>query len=94
MVAVLAAALLTIAAAFARRSRDAWFATVLSGPDAKTIQVPLSFPGDARYVAMLVRDRKDEPAAVEIEEITMQRTDSLRVGLNQGGGFIATFQGN
>jgi len=94
MVALLAAALLTAVAAFARRSRDAWFVAVLNGPDAKTIQVPLSFPRDTRYVAMLVRARKDEPAAVEIEEITVQRTDSLRVELSQGGGFIGRFQGN
>ena len=36
-----------------------------------------------------VRDRKDEPGAVEVENIAAQRTDSLTVELVNGGGFIA-----
>src|SRR2546425_968282 len=81
-------------AAFARRSGDVWFLTVLNEPDAKTIKVPLSFLGRGEYRAMLVRDRKEEAATVEMEKITTRRSDSLTIELNSGGGFIARFQKN
>ena len=78
-------------AAFARRNGDSWFLAVLNGPDAKTIKAPLSFLGPGEYRAMVVRDRKDDPAAVEIENITARRTDSMAIDLSSGGGFIARF---
>jgi len=37
----------------------------------------------------LVRDHNDEPGAVDVENITAQRTDSLTVELVSGVGFIA-----
>ena len=36
-------------AAYARRSGETWFVAVMCGPQPKSIQVPLSFLGDAQY---------------------------------------------
>jgi len=78
-------------AASARRSGDAWFLAIVNGPAARTVQVPLSFLGQGRYQAMLVRDSKDDAAAVEIENTTLGRTDTITIALRDGGGFIARF---
>ncbi len=78
-------------AAFARRRGDTWFLAVMNGPSARTIQVPLSFLGEGEYRALLVRDRKDDPAAVQLEEATLDRAGWLTVDLRDGGGFITRF---
>jgi alpha-glucosidase len=81
-------------AAFARRSGDVWFLAVLNGPSARTIQVPLSFLGRDELQARMIRDRKDDPASVQIENATVRRRDSLNIELSSGGGFIARFSRN
>ena len=78
-------------AAFARRSGDTWFVAVLNGPSARTIAVPLSFLGRGDYRALLIRDRKDDPVSVQVENATLRSRDSLSIELNSGGGFIARF---
>lgn len=78
-------------AAFARRSGDAWFLAVMNGEVAKTFKIPLSFLGKGRYWGRLVRDQKDEPAAVKIESSSASRTDTLTIELRAGGGFIGRF---
>jgi hypothetical protein len=41
---------------------------------------------------MIVRDKKDEPAAVEIEkDKVLRRGDTLELTLPPGGGYIARF---
>ena len=81
-------------AAFARRSGDTWFLAVLNGPSARTIQVPLSFLGRGEHRAMVIRDHKTDPAAVQIENTTARRSDALAIELSSGGGFIARFTRN
>jgi alpha-glucosidase len=81
-------------AVFARRSGRTWFLAILNGPAARTLQVPLSFLSSGEYQAMIVRDRPDDPAAVTIENATAQRSDSLKIELKDGGGFIARFSRN
>jgi len=81
-------------AAFARRSGDTWFLAIVNGPAARTVQVPLSFLGQGRYQAMLVRDSKDDAAAVEIENTTVERKDRITIELRDGSGFIARFSKN
>jgi alpha-glucosidase len=78
-------------AAFARRRGNRWFLAILNGPTARTLKVPLSFLGKTPYRAMLVRDRQETAAAVEIENSAMRRTDSLSIRLREGGGFIGRF---
>ncbi|MBM4020402.1 MAG: glycoside hydrolase family 97 protein [Planctomycetes bacterium] len=81
-------------AAFARRRGDAWFLAIVNGPAARTVKMPLSFLGAGDYRAMLVRDAKDEAAAVTIENATLKRSDWLNIELRDGGGFIARFSRN
>jgi alpha-glucosidase len=78
-------------AAFARRSGDTWFLAILNGIVTRTVQVPLSFLGQGQYRAMLVRDDKDNDAALRIENETLNQKDTLSVDLRAGGGFIARF---
>jgi len=78
-------------AIFARRTGDTWFLAVMCGPQGKTIQVPLSFLGNGPYRASLVRDNKDRPDAVVLEEKPVQQSDTLIIEMTNGGGFLARF---
>jgi alpha-glucosidase len=78
-------------AAFARRSRDTWFLAVLNGPHARKVQITLSFLGSGKYRALLVRDRQEEAAAVDIEDRIARRGDALAIEMSNGGGFLARF---
>ena len=78
-------------AVFARRTGQTWFLAVMCGPEAKTIQVLLSFLGDGRFKASLVRDDKEKADAVVLEDKTVQRSDSLTIEMTSGGGFVARF---
>jgi alpha-glucosidase len=78
-------------AIYARRSGDAWFLAVIGGPDAQTVQVPLSFLGPDAYEAMLIRDSGSGPDAEEIEHRSARREESLTINLRPGGGFIGRF---
>jgi alpha-glucosidase len=76
-------------AAFARRSGDRWFVTVVNGPRARSLRLELPFLGARAYRSLLVRDDPAETAAVKIETGTVRRGDALAVDLRAGGGFIA-----
>jgi alpha-glucosidase len=78
-------------AIFARRTGGTWFLAVMCGPQAKTIQVPLSFLGDGVYKASLVRDIKEKADAVVLEDKTVQRSDTLTIEMTNGGGFVGRF---
>jgi alpha-glucosidase len=78
-------------AIFARRKGDMWFLAVMCGPQAKTIQVPLSFLGDGQYNASLVHDDKENDAAVVTQDRTVRRGDTLKIEMINGGGFVGRF---
>ncbi len=78
-------------AIFARRTGEVWFLAVMCGPQAKTIRVPLSFLGGGRYKASLVRDNKENAAAVVTEDRTVRRDDTLTIEMINGGGFVGRF---
>ena len=78
-------------AVFARRTGAVWFLAIMCGPEARTIRVPLSFLGDGQYAASMVRDDKEDDAAVVLEKGTAQRGDTLMIEMVNGGGFIARF---
>jgi alpha-glucosidase len=78
-------------AAFARRDGDRWFLAIVNGPTARTVRVPATFLGPGAYKATMVRDRKEDPAAVAIEETTATRDDAIAADLRAGGGLIARF---
>lgn len=75
-------------AALARRRGDVWFLAVVNGPTARTVNLPLSFMKGKRQ-AILVRDSKEGPAAVDVEKAVLTSADSVQIELQAGGGFIA-----
>jgi alpha-glucosidase len=75
-------------AVYARRSGDGWFVAAMCGPEARSVQVPLSFLGSGQYEVSAVRDGESD-ASVVVERTTKERGDALRVELRAGGGFVA-----
>jgi alpha-glucosidase len=78
-------------ALFARRKGDTWFLAVMNGAAAREVRVPLSFLGGGAYAAHLIRDSKEDSAAVTVEDTTVRRGDTLIIRLREGGGFIGRF---
>ena len=78
-------------AVYARRKENTWFLAVMNGLQPKTLHVPLSFLGQGEYKAVLVRDNQTDDAAVEMENTTRKRSDSLDISLRVGGGLLARF---
>ena len=78
-------------AAFARRSSNSWFLSVLNGSTARTVEITCAFLSANEYRALMIRDQSGESAAVKIENRAAKRTDSLKIELSAGGGFIARF---
>jgi len=78
-------------AVFSRRKGEMWFLAVMCGPEAESIKVPLSFLGDGRYKGSLVRDDKENDAAVVLEDRNVRRTDTLTIEMTNGGGFVGRF---
>jgi alpha-glucosidase len=78
-------------AAFARRTGDTWFLTIMNGTTARKIRIPLSFLGHGNYTAALVRDALDGTATQTRLKPLLAHSDSLTVELQEGGGFVARF---
>ena len=93
-------------AAFARRSGDKWFVSVMNGESAKTISIDLSFLGEGDHKAMMIHDKKPDMAmvslvrsrktfgiqkGVNVINATATNRESLLVELLPGGGFVAVF---
>ncbi len=78
-------------AVFARRTGRTWFLAVMCGPNAQVIRVPLSFLGEGQYNALLVRDNKEDDAAVVLENRTVRRGETLKIEMVNGGGFVGRF---
>jgi alpha-glucosidase len=76
-------------AAFARRRGETWFVAVLNGGAARTLRIDLGFLQQARYDALIARDKMDDPAAIVVEKTTKGRADTLSIELRPAGGFIA-----
>jgi len=78
-------------AIFARHTGDMWFLAVMCGPQAKTIQAPLSFLGDGRYNASLVHDDKENDCRSGYQNRIVRRGDTLKIEMINGGGFVGRF---
>jgi alpha-glucosidase len=73
-------------ALFARRSGDAWFVAAMNGPTERTVKLDLAFAGSRPHRALIVRDRMDDAAAVEVETRTVSTT--LDIPVRASGGFV------
>jgi alpha-glucosidase len=77
--------------AFARRKGALWMLAVMAGSEATALRIPLSFLGQGRYQATLVRDVPANPAAVKLEQASLTRDEALTIEMPAGGGFVARF---
>jgi alpha-glucosidase len=73
-------------ALFARRSGDRWFIAAMSAGAERRITIDLGFLPKGRYRALIVRDRLDDPAAVDVE--TREVAGSLEIPVRPAGGFV------
>jgi len=78
-------------AIYAQRKGDTWYLSVINGLSPKSLIIPLLFLGKSNYEVMLVRDDKNNSAAVKIENKTSKKGDSINIEMGIGGGFIARF---
>jgi alpha-glucosidase len=77
------------AAVFARRSGNRWFVAAMNGPEARTIKVDVaSFAKRGRFKATIVRDRIDDPAAIDVERMDLGPGDPLTIPVRAAGGFV------
>jgi alpha-glucosidase len=76
-------------AALARRRGDDWFVVVVNGPEARTLDIPLTFldAGPRRLVA--AADDPAEAADVRMSTRPVDRGVTLTVALRPGGGYLA-----
>lgn len=79
-------------AAFARRAGKLWFVGIMNALTGRSVRLPLNFLRAGRYRATLVRDVSDEPAAVKIENVIVERSNATAIRMRAGGGFVARFE--
>jgi len=74
-------------ALYARRSGAQWFIAAMNGPAERTVRVDLGFLPNTSYKALIVRDRLDDDAAVEVEMKDVSR--AIEIPMRASGGFVA-----
>lgn len=86
-----------ITAARKVRGKDEWFVGGVSGMQARTAEVPLSFLPEGKYEATIYQDAADadyrtNPQAYRISKQTVSRDTTLRIPEVAGGGFAMTIR--
>jgi len=77
-------------AAYARRKGNRWFIAVMNGVEPRAINISLSFLKQGVYKTVVVKDKTAENGVI-IENKLYKPSDSIRLELISGGGFIAEF---
>jgi alpha-glucosidase len=78
-------------AALARRHGSDWFLAIVNGPDARVLDVPLAFLGPGDHTRQAAEDDPADAARVQTTEGRARRSDTIRVVLRAGGGYLARF---
>lgn len=78
-------------AAFARRSGADWWVGIVNGRDARDYGLKLSFLGEGAYVATTVSDVPGQPASMAVTNSAADRSGTLSLRLERGGGFTGRF---
>jgi alpha-glucosidase len=76
----------------ARRSGEEWFIGSMTDWDARTLEIPLGFLNEGRYVAHIFADAPeadDYPDRVREEKRTVTARDTLVAKMASGGGYVA-----
>jgi alpha-glucosidase len=76
---------------FARRKGTTWFLSIMNGPEARQIRVPLSFLSAGRYQSTLVRDDVPDGSTVRVESRVHTNSETIDLDLRAGGGFLGRF---
>jgi alpha-glucosidase len=78
-------------ALFARRSGDRWFMAAMNGPEPRAVKLDMDFLGPGAYRALVVRDKLEDAAAVEVETKDARRGQPFEIAMRAGGGFVVRF---
>ncbi len=79
-------------AVFARRRGNDWFVAGLNGPTERTIKIDPSFLGSGAYAATIVRDKPDDPAAMDVQRVESRRGQPIEVTMRPAGGFVVMLE--
>jgi alpha-glucosidase len=77
------------AAIFARRKGSTWFLAVMNGNQPKNLNVSLGFL-KGKYNALIAKDG-ERPDSIIIDRKIYSSTDTIKLALQPGGGYIARF---
>lgn len=80
--------------AMARRSGDTWFLAGATNSDQRTLEVSLDFLDEGNWNVKVWKDAPDSdvsPKHLTIENLTVSKTDSLKMAMMSGGGYVAYF---
>ncbi len=77
-------------AVYARRRGQTWFLAVMCGPEARRVDVPLTFLGAGQYDGTLVQD-EGNGSSVFVQRRAHARGDTLVLDLRAGGGQLMRF---
>lgn len=75
----------------ARRSGDDWFIGGMTNSEERTFELDLSFLEKGKYKLQLFNDgeaTKTDATALDVTEVYLEKTDSLKVKCLPGGGFV------
>ncbi len=73
-------------ALFARRGGNRWFVAAMNGPTERTLKIDLAFLPRGSYQALIVRDKMEDSAAVEVETRTV--SGSMEIPVRASGGAL------
>jgi alpha-glucosidase len=77
-------------AAFARKKDNQWFiAVITAGKQNKNYKLKLPFLEPGKYKAVIATDVIKSPAAINVQAKTIDRSTTLDIKTNPGGGFVA-----
>ena len=78
-------------AVYAQRSGTTWFLSAINGLQPGKINVPLAFLDTGTYDSLILSDKSDNPASVNISSCDSRQNDILSVDMIPGGGYMVRF---
>jgi alpha-glucosidase len=70
---------------------DETLVLIINGGKQAKYSLDLAFLGEGPYQSVTVSDVIDKPAMMNVENRTFERSDTITVKMDAGGGFVATF---
>jgi len=75
----------------ARRRGTSWYVGSINNHEPRTLEIPLDFLDDGEYTATIYRDASDveiHPNHINLETLTVRKTDVINLQLAAGGGQV------